>query len=58
MADTKSLDKTMRKGVKRSQRAELKEAYRALKPKDRKKFNNAEEKIGLKAFIAAQTAEE
>jgi len=58
MANTKKLDKGMRKGVKRSQRKALKETYAGMTDKDRKKFNNSEEKIGIKAFVAAQESGE
>ena len=58
MPNTKKLDKGMRKGVKRSQRKALKETYAGMTDKDRKKFNNAEEKIGIKAFVAAQESGE
>ena len=58
MANTKSLDKNMRKGVKRSQRKNLKSLYENMSVKDRKKFQRSEEKVGIKAFIAAQEAGE
>lgn len=54
MANTKKIEsKTMRKGVKRSQRRKFKAAYTAMTPSDRKKFNHSEEKVGLRQFLAA-----
>ena len=58
MANTKNLDKNMRKGVKRAQRKNLKSLYENMSVKDRKKFHRAEEKVGIKAFIAAQESGE
>jgi hypothetical protein len=58
MANTKNLSREMRKGVKRAQRRVLKSLYSGLTAKDRKKFNGAEEKVGLKAFVAAQESGE
>lgn len=55
MANTKKIEsRTMRKGIKRAQRKSFKAAYNALSPELRKKFNNSEEKVGLRQFLAAQ----
>lgn len=54
MANTKKItSRTMRKGIKRSQRTKFKAVYESLSPSDRKKFNNSEEKVGLRQFLAA-----
>ncbi|GMV41691.1 MAG: hypothetical protein AMXMBFR64_34070 [Myxococcales bacterium] len=54
MADTKKFEsRTMRKGIKRSQRRKFKAVYEALSPDQRKKFNHSEEKVGLRQFLAA-----
>ncbi len=57
MANTKKLDRSMRKGVKRAQRRNLKSMYAEMSDKDRKKFVNSEEKVGLKAFLAAKESD-
>ena len=57
MANTKKLDRSMRKGVKRAQRRNLKAMYAEMSDKDRKKFVNSEEKVGLKAFLAAKESD-
>jgi len=50
MANTKNLSREMRKGVKRAQRKGLKAIWSGLKAKDRRKFTNMEEQVGLKAY--------
>jgi hypothetical protein len=50
MANSKNLSREMRKGVKRSQRKGLKAIWAELKSKDRRKFRNMEEQVGLKAY--------
>jgi hypothetical protein len=49
----KSVSKTMRKGIKRSERKALKKLYAGLTAAQRSKFNNPEEKAGIRQFLAA-----
>lgn len=60
MADTKNWKETsrsMRRGIKRSQRKVLKSLYGALTPSQRSKFNKAEEKVGIKVYVKSLEAE-
>jgi hypothetical protein len=57
MANTtkwKSVSRSMRKGLKRAQRKNFKAVYAGLTTQQRAKFNDPEEKAGLRAFLAAQ----
>jgi hypothetical protein len=57
MANTKSLTREERKATKRTQRKELSKLYDTMNHGQRKKFRKSEEKIGFKAFLAAEKAE-
>lgn len=54
MANTKRLTRSMRRGVKRSQRRELKALYAGMTADVRAKFNDPEEKKGLRAFLKSR----
>ena len=54
MANTKSLNNEMRKGVKRSQRKSLKAAYGTLTGAQKARLRKSEETIGVRAFIASE----
>jgi hypothetical protein len=54
MANTKKIEnRTMRKGIKRAQRRALKEVYAGLSAEQRKKFHKADEKVGLRVYVAS-----
>ncbi len=56
MANTKSLSGEMRKGVKRSQRKNLKAAFGTLTGEQMARLRKSEETIGVRAFIASEAA--
>ena len=56
MADTKTRQKHAKRREKGSRR-NLKSLYSEMSDKDRKKFVNSEEKVGIKAFLAAKDSD-